>query len=55
MWSDIFASNRTEVLRALDEILALLYRLRAEIAADDLAALQATLEEARALQEKVRR
>lgn len=55
MWSDIFASNRTEVLRALDETLALLYRLRAEIAAEDLTALQATLEEARALQEKVRR
>lgn len=55
MWSDIFASNRREVLRALDEAVALLDRLRAEIAADDLTALEATLEEARILQERFRR
>lgn len=54
MWRDIFLGNRTEVLRAIDEYVATLGRLRGEIAGEDAAALDADLGRARRARERLK-
>jgi prephenate dehydrogenase len=54
MWRDIFLGNRQEVLRAIDEFVATLGRLRSEIASGDAAALDADLDRARRARQRLK-